>query len=607
MTKVDPITLEVFRNRFDAIAQEMQNTLLRSAYSIILKEGGDCSCALFSHAGEVIAQAASNPSHLSAFGPATERILAKYPADRMVPGDVFILNDPYDGGTHVPDIVVVVPVFHDGAVVALGCALGHQQDMGGQSPGSMPADATDIFQEGLVVPPERLYRAGQINETLTAFIARNVRIPEQVFGDIAAEVAAGKTAASRVQQLIEQHGIETFREVVPALMDHAERLTRQELEKIPDGVYEFTDYVDNDGIDLDRTLEIRVRVTIRGSDMHVDFAGTSPQARGPANCAPGTVLGPVYYAVRALTGSHIPNNSGCFRPVTVSASKGSLVWPERPAPVSIRYHTLKRIVDALLGALAPALPKVPAASHGSDLCMSWGGVDPLSREHFVYMECTTGGTGGTWAADGIDQLGSNLGNSKTIPAEAAEIEHPVRIWANRLRTDSGGAGRFRGGLGVERVVELLRGEVTVSHRSDRHYTPPWGLRGGRPGARWTTLVRRAGGAEEIMPGRKVFALGAGDRVVALTGGGGGYGPPWERDPAQVAADVRDRKVSPAAARDQYGVVLDGAGAVDAAATAARRRAMAEAAGGEPPLVDRGVRGLGVELRAGPGSPAAQDR
>jgi N-methylhydantoinase B len=600
VSAVDPVTLEVFRNRFEAIAEEMQHTLLRSAYSIILKEGGDCSCALFSASGEVVAQATSNPAHLSAFGPAVGRILARYPAAGMAPGDVFILNDPYDGGTHVPDVVVVVPVFHDGTVVALGCALGHQQDMGGKSPGSMPADATDIFQEGLVIPPERLYRAGRLNETLAAVIARNVRIPEQVFGDLAAEVAAGKTAASRVERLIEQYGLATFQAAVPALLDHAERLTRQALEAIPDGVYEFVDHVDSDGVDLDRLLDIRVRVTLRGSDIHVDFAGTSPQARGPANCAPGTVLGPVYYAVRALTGAHIPSNAGCFRPVTVSAPPGSLVWPERPAPVSIRYHTLKRIVDAILGALAPALPdRVPAASHGSDLCMSWGGVDPADRRRFVYMECTAGGTGATWAADGVDQLGSNLGNSKNIPAEAAEIEYPVRVWANRQRTDSGGAGRFRGGLGVERVVELLRGDVIVSHRSDRHSMPPWGLRGGRPGARWTTVLRRADGREEVIPGRKVFALAAGDRVVALTGGGGGYGPPWTRDPERVAADVRDRKVSAGAARERYGVVVDSEGRVDALATAARRRELAAVAPAPPPLVDRGRPGLGLELTEDP--------
>lgn len=596
MLKVDPVTLEVFRHRLDAIAQEMQTTLLRSAYSIILKEGGDCSCALFSHTGEVIAQATSNPAHLSAFVPAVARILAKYPAPEMIPGDVFVLNDPYDGGTHVPDVIVVVPIFHEEAVVALGCALGHQQDMGGKSPGSMPADATDIFQEGLVIPPERLYRAGQLNETLAGIIARNVRIPEQVFGDLAAEVAAGKTAAGRLQELIAQYGIDTFREVVPALLDHAERLTRQELAQIPDGTYEFCDYVDNDGVDLDRVLEIRVRVTVQGSDLHVDFAGTSAQARGPANCAPATILGPVYFAVRALTGAHIPNNSGCFRPVTISAPSGSLVWPERPAPVSIRYHTLKRVVDAILGALAPATPaKIPAASHGSDLCMSWGGEDPVGRRRFVYMECTAGGTGATWSGDGVDQLGSNLGNGRNIPAEAAELEYPVRIWANRQRTDSGGAGRRRGGLGVERMLELLRGQVIVSHRGDRHYTAPWGLHGGRAGARWTTVIRRATGAEEIIPGRKIFTLEAGDRVLALTGGGGGYGRPWEREVDRVVADVLDRKVSASAARELYGVVMNATGRVDQEATTERRRALAAAAPGAPELFERGVRGLGVEL------------
>lgn len=605
--KADAITLEILRNRFDSIAQEMQNTLLKSAYSIILKEGSDCSCALFARSGEIIAQATSNPAHLAAFVPAMERILAKYPGEGMVPGDVFTLNDPYDGGTHVPDVIVIAPIFHEGVVMAFGCALGHQQDMGGQSPGSMAADATDIFQEGLVIPPSKLYSAGEPNETLFSLIARNVRVPEQVFGDLGAEVAACRTAANRMQHLLAQHGADRVLAAIPALMDHAERLTRHELEKIPDGVYEFVDYVDNDGIELDRMLAIKVRVTISGSDMHVDFAGTSPQVRGPANCAPTAVLGPVYFVVRALTGSHIPNNSGCFRPVSVSVPRGSILLPERPAPVSLRYHTLKRVVDALLGALAPALPtRVPAASHGSDLCMSWGGLDPRTGQPFVYMECTAGGTGGTWAADGIDSLGSNLGNGRNIPAEAAELEYPVRLWANRLRTDSGGAGRFRGGLGVERVVELLRGEVTVSHRSDRHYTQPWGLRGGRAAARWTTLVKRADGREEIIPGRKTFSLSAGDRVVALTGGGGGYGAPWEREAERVLADVLDHKVSREAARELYGVVVSSSGDVDRRETEALRRRMAQDASREAPLFDRGEEGLGLDsigrlLRVAPAS------
>jgi N-methylhydantoinase B len=591
---IDPITLEVFRNRLDAIAQEMQNTLLKSAYSIMLKEGGDCSCAIFSADAETIAPAVSNPIHLAAFLPAARHVLARFPLADMRDGDVFVLNDPYHGGTHIPDIIVMVPIFFAGRVVAIGCSLGHHQDVGGMAPGSMPANATELLQEGFVIPPTRLYAAGEINETFIDILRRNVRTPEQSYGDLMAQVAAGRTAALRITALIERHGLDLFEAVVPALLDHAERLTRAELAKIPEGTYTFTDYVDSDGIDLDRLVPVTVAVTIRNASVHVDFTGTSPQVKGPANCPPGAVLAPVYYAVHALTGASIPGNSGAFRPISVSVPEGSILDPRPPAPVGIRYHTLKRVVDALMGALAPVLPeRVPAAPHGSDLCMSWGGIYAATGRNFVYMECTTGGTGATSHCDGVDHMACDIGNASNVPAEAAEIDFPVRIWANRMRTDSGGAGRWRGGLGVERIIELRRGEVIVSHRSDRHMTPPWGLNGGRPGARWTTLVRRAGGGSEVIPGRMIFRLAAGDRVVGLTGGGGGFGDPQRRPAALVADDVRDGKVSTAAAAAVYGVVCDATGHVDAEATRLRRAA----APARDLALDRGEPGLARDVAA----------
>jgi N-methylhydantoinase B len=572
---LDPITLEVYRHRLETIAEEMQNTLLKSAYSIMLKESGDCSCAVFSAAGETIAQAVSNPLHLASFLPASAAVLARFPAATMQDGDVFILNDPYNGGTHIPDIIIIVPVFAAERLVALGCSLGHHQDMGGMAPGSMPANATELYQEGFIIPPSRLYSAGQINETLVELLLRNVRTPNEVYGDLMAQVAAGKTAARRIQALIARNGLAEFEAVVPALLDHAEALTRAELSKIPDGTYEFVDYLDNDGLDLDRLIEIKVSITVAGSNLSVDFAGTSAQARGPANSPPGLVLASVYHVVHALTGSGVPANSGGFRPISVSVPQGSILSPNPPAPVGIRYHTLKRVVDALFGALAPVLPnKVPAASHGSEFCTSWGGQDSASGEPFVYMECTTGGTGATWHSDGVDHLTCDVGNGANMPAEPAELDFPVRVWAHRLRIDSGGAGCFRGGLGVERVVELRSGEVTVSQRSDRHYSQPWGLHGGHAAARWVANIVHTDGTRELIPGRLVYRLHAQERVIGLTGGGGGYGSPLERPVALVLADVLDRKVSAEAARDVYGVVIDDAGKIDEPATARRRDVLA---------------------------------
>jgi N-methylhydantoinase B len=307
--------------------------------------------------------------------------------------------------------------------------------------------------------------------------------------------------------------------------------------------------------------------------MHIDFSGTGPQAKGPVNCSETGALGPAFYVLRAITDARIPNNSGCYVPLTVHIPTGTLLNPKRPAPVSIRAQTLKRIVDVLLGALAQAVPgRVPAASHGTMLGLSMGGQSLRTGEPWVYMECSVGGTGATPSSDGVDDLDTDVMNASNIPAEAAELEHPVRIWRNSLRCDSGGPGRTRGGLGLERILELLEGEVVVSHRSDRFDSHPWGLAGGGVGVNGRTFVVRANGERVEIPSRKTFVMKAGDRLHMLTAGGGGYGNPLERAPELVGRDVANRKVSAEAAREQYGVMVSSAGVVDEEATRRERDA-----------------------------------
>jgi len=594
---LDIITLEVVRNRLEAIAQEMQNTLIRSAFSVTLKEGADCSCAIFSPIGDIVAQATANVGHLAVFVPAMERILQDFPLPSLDEGDVIIVNDPYAGGTHMPDIIIVVPIFHEGEVVSFGCSLGHMIDVGGRAPGSMASDSTEIYQEGLAIPPTKLYDAGKPNQTLFSIMERNIRAPKLVFGDMMALVAAGRTAARRISEVIGHYGVETYKSVIPALLDNSEKLTREGIEKIPDGVYEFIDYVDNDGIDLDKSIAITVRIEIAGSNITFDFSDSGPQVKGPANCGPGAILAPAHFVVRAITGSQIPSNSGCFRPITIKTPRRSIIASERPAPVAYRYHTLKRVVDTVLGALAPALSgRIPAAPHGSDHCASWGIVDPVTGERDVFMDVITGGSGAGIDRDGVDHLSCDLGNSTNIPAEAVELEYPIRVWSHNQRADSGGAGKYRGGLGVERELELLTGEVLISTRSDRHASQPWGLGGGKPGRRWISAVRRAGGEIEIVHGRATIEMKAGDRLVVLSGGGGGYGSPYEREVEKVVADVRDGKVSSKSAREDYGVVIDAAGKVDREATARLRRESAKP-GANSFEVARGTFGLAPSLTA----------
>ena len=356
MRDLDPILLEVVRNRLETIADEMELTLLKSAASPIVKEGLDASAALFNVRGETIAQAAAIPIHLGCLELAARRIVEAFPPETMSDGDAFLLNDPYDGGTHLPDITLAVPVVSDGRVVALACTMCHHQDVGGRTPGSVPTDATELYQEGLIIPPTRLYRGGVLDANLFALLCRNVRIPEVFTGDLMAQVAAGRLGGIRLNELFARYGTETVLGYVEELLERAETLTRRGIEAIPDGTYAFADWMDNDGIE-DRPVRIAVAVTVRGSTMTFDFTGTSPQVRGPFNAVPASTLSAVYYAVRAISDPTVPNNGGCFRAVDVVLPPGSLVNPRPPAPVSCRTATIKRIADTILGALVRALPE----------------------------------------------------------------------------------------------------------------------------------------------------------------------------------------------------------------------------------------------------------
>jgi N-methylhydantoinase B len=584
----DPITLEVLRNRLEAIAEEMQDALIRSSFSSIVKESFDASSAIMDMDGETIAQATAQPAHLGMLIASVKRLLVEFPPATMRAGDAYVMNDPFDGGTHLPDVTVVVPVIADGQAVALACSMSHHQDLGGKVPGSCPTDSTEIYQEGLIIPPLQLYAAGQPNETFFRILRRNVRIPDVVLGDLRAQVACGHVGAARFAALVKEYGAGAIRQAVGELFDRAEAMTREAIRALPDGTYRFHDFLDNDGVDLDRRVRIEAAVTIRGSDLVVEFDGTSPQVRGPMNCVPASTLAVVYYVVTAIADPAVPNNSGCYRPLTVRLPKGSVLDCEPPSAVNARALTMKRLGDVLFGALVQAVPdRIPAAS-GQHCSIYFGGRDPLTGGPYVSARIVVGGMGARPTKDGIDAVETDITNTKNNPAEAAEADFPIRLLAYRLREDSGGPGRYRGGLGVEQVIQIMRGEATISHRGDRFTTPAWGLLGGQPGARWRSVVVRAGGEEVELSSKVVLTLWAGDQLRVWSGGGGGYGDPLARDPALVLDDVLGGKVSGAAARADYGVVLDDAGRlVDEAATAALRQRLRAARGPVTWTFDRG--------------------
>jgi len=541
---VDPILLEVLRNRLDAIADEMELTLLKSAASPIVKEGLDASAALFNLKGETVAQAAAIPIHLGALQFAAQRIVRAFPPEKMKEGDAFLLNDPYDGGTHLPDITLAVPVFVDGRVVALACTMCHHQDVGGRTPGSVPTDATELFQEGVIIPPTQLFRAGVLDENLFALLTRNVRLPDVFTGDLMAQVAAGRLGGVRLRELVSAHGADTVVAYIEELLSRAERLTRAQIEAIPDGDYAFEDYMDDDGVDLGRRITIRVTMRVRGSSMLFDFTGTDPQVRGPFNSVPASTMSAVYYAVRAISDASIPNNGGCFRAVDAILPEGTLVNPRPPAPVSCRTATIKRIADTILGALVKALPgRMPAANSGTLLVMAFGGVDPETGRPFVASELAAGGMGARPGKDGIDCIETDVSNCMNIPVESVEMNFPIRIPRARLWQGSGGAGKWRGGLGLEKVYEATTTDITVSHRGERFSSAPWGLEGGEPGRSARAFIVRKDGTREELPSKKMIVLHPGDQLWEYIAGGAGFGDPRDRDPERVAADIADGKVN----------------------------------------------------------------
>lgn len=542
MAELDPITVDITRYKLDGIANEMQATLLRSSFSPIVKEGLDASASLFALDGTTLAQSCSIPIHLATLIPAVAQIIATFPLAEMRDGDTYVLNDPYCGGTHLPDIAVVQPVFHRGRPIALSAAMTHHQDVGGMSAGSVPTNATEIYQEGLRIPPLKLREAGAYNETLVALLRQNVRIPDTLMGDLNAQIAACTIGARRFAELAERFGDNQLIAICDELLARSERLTRAALARIPSGTYRYVDYLDNDGIELDKPIRIEVSATVKGGAIEFDFAGTSGQVKGPLNCVPSGSLAAACWAVRALTDPDIPTNGGCFRAISLKLPQGTIVNPEAPAPVNARTSTIKRIAGCMVGALAPVMgDRAPAASAGELHVLAFGGKGAAGN--YVVGELIAGGSGAGPHADGVDAIETDATNCMNLPAEALEMEAPIRLNRLALRANSGGDGEWRGGLGLVREYEVLQGDVSFSHRGERHFSAAAGLAGGGEGGRARSVIRRADGGEEVIPSKIATMLNPGDRVTVETAGGGGYGDPARRDPALCAADIADGKVT----------------------------------------------------------------
>ena len=565
---VDPVTLQIVANGLSSIADEMATTIFRTAHSSVVRDGMDFSASVCDAQGRTVSQAVTVPFHLGSVPAAMETLLEHY-GGRMQAGDVFLMNDPFDGGIHLQDLFVFKPVHFEGEVMAFTCTTAHHGDVGGRLPGSSACDNTEIFQEGIRLPWLKLYAAGEPVEDVFKILEANVRIPRMTFGDLGAQVAACAVAERAVLALAERHGNDELEAMLEALIDHTERLVRQEIATWPDGSASFTDYLGSDGIDV-CDVPITAHVTIAGDEVTVDLTDSAPMVRGSLNSTRSFVQACAYQAVRAALTVDVPNTAGAFRPINVLTRPGTVAEVVMPGASSMRGVTGFRVLDAVNGALAQLIPeRVPAAGEGGNTLAIFG-ADRQDGSRFVFYELVVGTWGGTPEADGNDGLTNPASLAANVPVEVAEQEYPIVVERYGLVPDSGGAGLHRGGLAVERVWRCLTPDTSLIVRSDRATHPPYGLAGGAAGApSRNVLVRPDGGREELAP---MFSteIEAGDVYEHRTAGGGGWGDPLERDPAAVAADVLDEKVTAAAARLHYGVVVAADGRVDQEATASVR-------------------------------------
>ena len=520
---MDSIKLEIFRSLYTSVAEEMGLSLRRTAFSPNIKERRDYSCAVFDRHGRLIAQGDHMPVHL---GSMPMSVRAAIDAFHFEPGDVVVLNDPYAGGTHLPDVTMVAPVCPPGSAEPLFYVANraHHADIGGANPGSMGA-ATEIYQEGVRIPPVRLVRRGELVSDLWNLLLANVRGRAEREGDFAAQLGAIRVGQLRLQEIVERYGRAETSLYAGHLFTYAERIMRRTLAAIPDGDYEAVDYLDDDG-ENPQPIRIATRITIAGERARIDFSGSSPQVAGPLNAVEAITVSAVFYVFRCLIDTEVPAGAGLLSPLEVIAPPGSIVNAAPPAPVAGgNVETSQRIVDVLLLALAQALPeRIPAASQGSMNNLTIGGWDERFGREFAYYETIAGGMGASPGADGLSAVHSHMTNSLNTPVEALEYSYPLVVRRYQIRRRSGGAGKQRGGDGVIREIELLS-PARISLLSDRRRHPPYGLAGGEPGRCGINRLRRPRRATVKLPGKFSIQAEAGTCLIIETPGGGGHGRP----------------------------------------------------------------------------------
>lgn len=559
-TASDPAQFEIMKNALYKIAEEMRVVLAKTAYSPILKSAGDYSCGVFDRHGEMVAQGPDLPIHLGSMPDAVRAVVAAFAGD-IHDGDVFIHNDPYQGGSHLPDVNVVRPAFHDGELLGFSCLRAHWPDVGSATPGSYGA-VTEIYGEGLRLPPVRLVSKGITSRDVEAIILANVRTPDERKGDLGAQLAATLGACERLKGLAVRYGTETLLATMAEVMDYSERLMRGMLADLPDGEGRFADYLDGDGIPddadgNDAPIWIRMKVTKSGDRIVVDFDGTDPQTAGPINAPLSVTASGVYCGLKTAIdpNSLIPPNSGCWRAIEVTAPEGSLLNAQFPSPVVYANHEIShRLADMVMGALVAFLPdQVMACSQGTSAILTLGGIDPRSGRRYVSYETVKGGFGARPNKDGINVVASGISNTMNTPIEVLEMAFPIRVVEYSINPDTGGAGQFRGGCGARRIWQM-RDDATATGAlcMERTTSAPFGLAGGRAGIAAQVTLTTTNGETRVLPAKGAFDAPPGSLIEMITPGSGGFGNPDERDRAAIARDLEEGYVTRDGVRRDYG-------------------------------------------------------
>lgn len=587
-TRVDPVTFEVLRSIFEYASDRMSTVLQRASFSPILADMVDFSNAIYDYEAKLLSQAANCPVHLAAMKFSAEAIIAKYPVAQMQPGDVYIVNDPYQGGTHINDITFMMPIFFDGDILGFAVSRGHWMDLGGGAAGGQAFGGTHIAGEGLRLPPLKLYDAGQVREDLLAIILNNTRTPHFVKGDLQAHVGCLKAAQQEMERAAEKYGVATLKAAMKQLQEYTERIVRKSIAEMPDGEYEAEEYADTDG-HSEQPIPIKVKLIIKGSDIIVDFAGTGPVVKGAINSPYANTASATLYSLQFFLAPHAPQNQGMFNPITIRLPENCWLNAKWPAPtIGCTTLTSSKITSAIWQALAKACPDRITGSTNAECNWFVSSVVAPDGSTNVFSDLPAGGWGGTPYADGMNVTEDPLGNCMNMPAESAELLFPVAYEAFELRTDSGGPGRHRGGLGaVFKVRYLCDGELSMESARTLEGSP--GANGGQRSDVQRQIRIRADGSREVIGGLdeqghwkspllESVPFHRGETFMFESTGGGGWGNPLERDAAAVLDDVLDEYISLDAARRWYGVVIDSESmTVDAAATTSLREEMRRAA------------------------------